>query len=151
MELQRFPERCPVLVGRERHLPFRSRMQWQVLVEVHIHFQPSIDSAEPVAHFWGCPNSPHLSVPYDPNGTLEPRNNVPATGGFHVDAHKKVIGRSGYGARFMPVYKAENFKLRHYPATLAPGSQPYQEGGGVAKSPRAPIPPVHVDLTSPLP
>ena len=25
-------------------------------------------------HSGGCPNSPHLSVPYDPNGTLEPRN-----------------------------------------------------------------------------
>jgi len=42
--------------------------------------------------FWGCPNSPHLSVPYDPNGTLEPRNNVPATGGFHVDAHGDWFG-----------------------------------------------------------
>jgi len=41
--------------------------------------------------FWGCANSPHLSVPYDPNGTLEPRNNVPATGGFHVDAHGDVF------------------------------------------------------------
>jgi len=41
--------------------------------------------------FWGCANSPHLSVAYDPNGTIEPRNNVPATGGFHVDAHGDVF------------------------------------------------------------
>ena len=40
---------------------------------------------------FNCPDSPHLSVPYDPNGTLEPRNNVPATGGFHVDAHGDVF------------------------------------------------------------
>jgi RHS repeat-associated protein len=44
--------------------------------------------------FGGPENSPHLSVPYDPNGTLDPRNNVPATGGFHVDAHGDWLGIS---------------------------------------------------------
>jgi hypothetical protein len=44
-------------------------------------------------HRFGGPlNSPHLSVPYDPNGTLEPRNNVPSTGGFHVDEHGSWLG-----------------------------------------------------------
>jgi len=42
--------------------------------------------------FLSCPNSLHLSVPYDPNGTLEPKNNVPATGEFHVDAHGDWLG-----------------------------------------------------------
>lgn len=39
---------------------------------------------------FSCPNSPHLSVQYDP-GT-QPRANVPASGEFHVDAHADFIG-----------------------------------------------------------
>lgn len=46
----------------------------------------------PDCTFLSCANSPHLSVPYDPNGTLQPRNNVPSTGGFHVDAHADWLG-----------------------------------------------------------
>jgi RHS repeat-associated protein len=46
----------------------------------------------PACSFLSCPDSPHLSVPYDPNGTLEPKNSVPATGGFHVDAHGDWFG-----------------------------------------------------------
>jgi RHS repeat-associated protein len=39
--------------------------------------------------FGGPLNSPHLSVPYDRPGTvlLDPRANVPRSGGFHVDSH----------------------------------------------------------------
>jgi RHS repeat-associated protein len=33
-----------------------------------------------------CPNTPHLSVPFDPAGSF-PKYNVPAAGGWHVDAH----------------------------------------------------------------
>jgi RHS repeat-associated protein len=46
----------------------------------------------PGCSFLSCPDSPHLSVPYDPTGTLEPKNSVPATGGFHVDAHADWLG-----------------------------------------------------------
>jgi RHS repeat-associated protein len=46
----------------------------------------------PDCSFLSCPDSPHLSVPYDPSGTLDPKNNVPATGGFHVDAHADWFG-----------------------------------------------------------
>jgi hypothetical protein len=33
-----------------------------------------------------CPNTPHLSVPFDP-ASAYPKYNVPAAGEFHVDAH----------------------------------------------------------------
>jgi RHS repeat-associated protein len=33
-----------------------------------------------------CPNTPHLSVPFDPAGSF-PKYSVPAAGGWHVDAH----------------------------------------------------------------
>ena len=33
-----------------------------------------------------CPNTLHLSVPFDPAGAY-PKYNVPAAGGWHVDAH----------------------------------------------------------------
>lgn len=33
-----------------------------------------------------CPNTPHLSVPFDPSGSY-PKYNVPAAGTWHVDAH----------------------------------------------------------------
>ena len=33
-----------------------------------------------------CPNTPHLSVPYDPAGSF-PKYTVPAAGTWHVDAH----------------------------------------------------------------
>lgn len=38
---------------------------------------------------FSCPNSPHLSVPYDYPGTVTffPMANVPRGGGFHVDEH----------------------------------------------------------------
>jgi RHS repeat-associated protein len=38
--------------------------------------------------FGGPTDSPHLSVPYDPKGT------VPAAGGFHVDAHSNYLGHA---------------------------------------------------------
>jgi RHS repeat-associated protein len=36
--------------------------------------------------FSSCPNTPHLSVPFDPASAF-PKYGVPAAGGFHVDAH----------------------------------------------------------------
>jgi hypothetical protein len=33
-----------------------------------------------------CPNTPHISVPFDP-ASAYPKYNVPAAGGWHVDAH----------------------------------------------------------------
>jgi len=36
--------------------------------------------------FSACPNTPHLSVPYDPAGSY-PKYTVPAAGSWHVDAH----------------------------------------------------------------
>ena len=56
--------------------------------------------------FLSCANSPHLSVAYDPGSNhyvaaddvaaakLEPKANVPSTGGFHVDAHADWIGHA---------------------------------------------------------
>jgi RHS repeat-associated protein len=56
--------------------------------------------------FLSCANSPHLSVAYDPGSNhyvaaddvaaakMEPKANVPSTGGFHVDAHADWIGHA---------------------------------------------------------
>jgi RHS repeat-associated protein len=55
----------------------------------------------PDCSFLSCPNSPHLSVAYDPGTSnyvaaakQEPKANVPSTGGFHVDAHADWIGHA---------------------------------------------------------
>jgi len=57
----------------------------------------------PDCSFLSCPNSPHLSVAYDPGTSnyvaavkQEPKANVPqsSTGGFHVDAHADWLGHA---------------------------------------------------------
>jgi len=43
-----------------------------------------------------CPNSPHLSVPYDQPGMVpaDPLLNVPRSGGFHVDPNGDYVGHT---------------------------------------------------------
>jgi RHS repeat-associated protein len=45
---------------------------------------------------YSCPNSPHLSVPYDQPGMVpaDPLLNVPRSGGFHVDPNGDYVGHT---------------------------------------------------------